>query len=106
MAYEVADSLSNANEHIEQAAKTIGRSRVRRKVFEAIYHHKAKVKSVGQIASRTGLTRMQVLQQGQHLATKGIVKRARKNGDTAYEKIDFFHGHKQQILKLAGNPKE
>lgn len=105
MAHEVADSLSNANEHIEQAAKAVGRGEVRRKVFEAIYHHKAKVKSVAEIAERTGLTRTRVLQEGQHLVTKGIVKRATKDGDTAYQKIDFFHGHKRQILNLAGNPK-
>lgn len=38
----------NVNEQIEQAAKAIGRGKVRRKVFEAIYHHEAKVKTVGE----------------------------------------------------------
>jgi hypothetical protein len=32
------------------------------------------------------------------------VQQTKKDGDTAYRKIDFFHSHKQQILGLAGNP--
>lgn len=106
MAMEVSDSLSNANEQIEQAAKTIGSGDVRRKVFDAVYHHKSKVKTVAQIVKRTRLSRMQVLQQGRHLSTKGIIKQTKKDGDTAYEKINFFHAHKKQILGLAVNPKK
>ena len=106
MAHEVSDSLSNANEQIEQAAKAIGRGEVRRKVFEAIYHHKSKVKSVADIVARTGLTRMQVLQSGRLFYSKGIVRQTKKYDDTAYEKIDFFHAHKKQILALARNKKK
>lgn len=106
MPQAVSDSLSNTNEQIEQAAKAIGRGEVRRKVFEAIYHHKSKVKSVADIVERTGLTRTPVLQSGRHFHTKGIVRQTKKDGDTAYEKIDFFHAHKKQILALAGNKKK
>lgn len=105
-AIEVSDSLSNTEEQIERAAKTIGRAVARRHVFDAIYHHKAPVKTVGEIAEKTGLTRMRVLQEGRHLHQKGIVRQTKKNGDTAYEKIDFFHAHKKKILGLAGNSKK
>lgn len=105
-AMEVTDSLSNTEEQIERAAKTIGRSKVRRDVFEAIYHHKSPVKTVEEIAQRTGLSRMRVLQAGGYLARRQIVNQEKKNGDTAYRKIDFFHAHKRQILGLAGNPKK
>lgn len=105
MAIEVSDSLSNTEEQIERAAKTIGRG-ARRQVFEAIYHHKAKIKTVEQIATRTGLSRIRVLQEGRHLVTKGLARPAHVSTDTAYEKIDFFHAHKTQILKLAANPKQ
>jgi DNA-binding transcriptional regulator GbsR (MarR family) len=104
-AIEVSDSLSNTEEQVERAAKTVGRG-VRRDVFDAIYHHKTKVKTVAQIAKRTGLSRMTVLQNGRHLASKGIARQTKKDGDTAYEKIDFFHAHKKKILALAASPKK
>jgi hypothetical protein len=103
-AIEVSDSLSNANEQIESVAKAIGRSKVRRQVFEAIYHHKSPVKTVETIHQRTGLSRMRVLQAGRHLALKGAVKQVKKDGDTAYQKIDFVHSHKQEILRYAASP--
>lgn len=105
-AIEVSDFQSNANEQIEHAAKTIGKSKVRRKVFEAIYHHKSKVKTVAEIVQKTGLSRMRVLQEGRHLVRKHIVGQMKKDRDTAYEKIDSFHAHKQQILNYAANPKK
>ncbi len=104
-AIEVSDSRSNGPEQIEEAAKAIGIGD-KRKVFEAIYFHKAKVKTVAHIAKATRLTRMRVLQAGRHLHTKGIVRQTRKDDDTAYEKIDFIHGHKKKILGLAGNKKK
>lgn len=103
-AIEVSDSLSNTNEQIEAVAKAIGRSRVRRQVFEAIYHHKSPVKTVETIRERTGLSRMRVLQAGRHLVLKGAVKQLKKDGDTAYQKIDFVHSRKREILRYAVNP--
>jgi hypothetical protein len=102
-AIEVSDSLSNANEQIESVAKAIGRSKVRRQVFEAIYHHKSPVKTVETIHQRTGLSRMRVLQAGRHLALKGAVKQVKKDGDTAYQKIDFVHiiSRKSSAMLLA-----
>jgi hypothetical protein len=104
-AIEVSDSLSNTEEQIERAAKTIGRGK-RRAIFEAIYHHKSKVKTVQAIADKTNLTRMRVLQEGRHLSQKGIVRQAKKDGDTAYETIDFFQAHKKQILRFAATPEK
>ncbi len=42
---------------------------------------------------------MRVLQAGRRLYQKGIVRQTKKDGDTAYEKIDFFHVHKREILR-------
>ena len=105
-AIEVSDSLSNAEEQIERAAKIIGRGTIRPKVFEAIYYHKTRIKTVTAIMKRTGLNRMQVLQNGRHLVKNGIVKAAKKDGETAYEMIDFYHAHKGTVLKYAANPKK
>jgi hypothetical protein len=104
-AIEVSDSLSNTEEQIERAAKIVGRGE-RRRVFEAIYHHKAKVKTVGEIAHKTELSRLRVLQEGRHLSRKGIVRQTKKDRDTAYEMIGFFHANKREILRFAADPKK
>jgi hypothetical protein len=64
------------------------------------------VKSVGAIAKRTRLARVRVLQEGRHLVRSGIVKAAKKDGDTAYEMIEFFHSQKRRILSYAADPKK
>jgi hypothetical protein len=106
MPQQVSDSLSNTNEQVEQAAKAIGRSAIHRKVFEAIYKGKQRVKSADEIARRSKLTRKQVLTSGKRLASRHIVEQVGNYRDTSYRKIDFFHTHKHQILSLAGNAKK
>ena len=81
-AVEVTDSLSNTEEQIERAAKTIGKSKVRRAVFDAIYHHKSPVKTVEEIAGKTGYSRMRVLQAGGFLARRRRFHRAHAQGKT------------------------
>lgn len=105
-AIEVSDPLSNHEEQIERAARVVGRGVVRRKVFEAIYHHKMRVKSAGDVVKRTGLRRIRVLQEGRHLCRHGIAKSATKDGETAYGMIDVFHSNKRKILNYAANPKK
>lgn len=105
-AIRVTDALSNTAEHIVEAAKVIGRSKLKRKIFEAVYHHKKRVKSVPEIAEMTGLTKMQVLQAGGQLKSATIVEQTRKNGKTAYGQIEFFQHNKHKILRLVDNPEK
>jgi hypothetical protein len=100
---EVSDSLSNVNEQIDAAARAIGRSRIRRKVFEAIYHHKKKIKTASELVKSTGLRRIRVLQEAGYLSRKGITHQHKQDGEIGYEKIDFIHAHKKSILAHAGN---
>ena len=104
MAQAVSDVGSNAEENIAHAAKIIGRSSHRRKVFDAIYTGKRRAKSVSQLIKTTGLPRTRVLDAGKKLADNHIVKAIRQDGDTAYEKIGFFHSHKRKILGLVASP--
>lgn len=106
MPISVSDSVSNANEQIEHAARAIGRSKLRRRVFEAIYTGKKREKTADEIARRLGLGCNQVLNAGKSLVNKHVVEQAGGYGHTSYRKIDFFHAHKRQILALAGNPKK
>jgi hypothetical protein len=104
-AIETSDSLSNAEEHIERAARVVGRG-ARQKVFAAIYHHKMRVKSATEVVKRTRLPRIRVLQEGRHLCRHGIARSARKDGGPAYEMIEFMHSHKAKILRYAANPRK
>lgn len=104
MPARVSDSASNSNEQIAHAAQILGRSHLRRLVFEAIYYGKKPVKTVTEIAQKQDITRKQVLNEGRNLARSELVEQTRHNGETAYQKIDFLHHHKKRILSLAGNP--
>jgi hypothetical protein len=101
----VSDSLSNANEQIEQAAKAVGRSSHKQDVFAAIYYHKAKARSVSEVMKATQLKRMQVLKAAGELCNKQIAKKTTKHGEIAYEKVKFFHVNKKKILAYAKNLK-
>ncbi len=103
-AIKVTDSLSNRPEHIVEAAKAIGRSKLKRLVFDAVYYHKKRVKTVTEISAATGLTRMQVLQAAGQLKNSGIFGQERKNGETAYSQIEFFQHNKSKIIRLIDNP--
>ena len=52
----VSDTGSNQVENIRRAVTALGRSQPRRKVFEALYFHKKKIKTVQEIADARGWT--------------------------------------------------
>lgn len=106
MAIEVSDARSNANEQILWAVETIGRSVDRRLVFEAIYYHKSEKKTVAQIAERTGLKPMRVLQEGRLLADRHIVEQVKTKEGTAYKPVRFYQSNKRKILSLVGKPQK
>ena len=99
MPVSVSDTSSNWNETIEHGAKTLGRSRVRRRVFEAVYSGKKNPKSVDLLSKKSGLTRWQVLTEGKKLADEGLVHQAKIDGATAYQKIRFYQKNRDRILR-------
>lgn len=99
----VVDISSNAEENIAHAAKVVGRGNGRRKVFDTIYTGKQKIKSAKEIARKTGLTEKRVLQEAKALTDNNIAIPTKVNGHKAYQKIDFFHRRKAQILALAAS---
>ena len=103
---KVSDQISSSNEQIEFAAKVLGRSEQRHKVFDAIYFGKKKFKSVSEIALKTGLTEKQVLTHGKQLAKNHIVIQDKVNGSTGYKKDDFFQEHKNKIKTLSKDKKK
>jgi len=104
MPIKVADIRANLNENIVHAAKTVGRSKDRRKVFEAIYKGKRRVKTVDEIAKITKLSRVRVLQEGGTLSANQIVEKTKKDNQTAYKKDETYTHHKRKILSILDNP--
>ncbi|GIW52806.1 MAG: hypothetical protein KatS3mg081_2161 [Gemmatimonadales bacterium] len=104
MVQPVSDVGSNAEENIAHAAKVLGRSTHRRSIFEAIYTGKRRAKKVSDLMRVTGLPRRRVLDAGKRLADNRLVKTTKLDGETAYEKIDFFQSNKRRILSLASSP--
>lgn len=106
MTQDVSDLISNLSDQIANAARALGKSGDRRKVFTCIYAGKKRVKSKSDIAKITGLDPIRVLQEGARLVAHKVVNPAKVNGETAFEKIPIFSHHKDEILRLAGNKKK
>jgi len=103
-ALAVSDALSNTPEQLEAVAKAIGRSKSRRAVFEDVYHGKARVKRVSEIAKRTGLSEKDVLGAGKYLVDHHVINQVQVAGRVAYEKVGFFHQNKAKILGYVDHP--
>lgn len=105
MAIPVTDAISNRNEHLVEAVRAIGRvGGLKHRLFDAIYYHKKRVKTVAELAQATGLSRIQVLQSAGALKKAGIVRQDRVDGDTAYVQIESFQNLKPQIQALLRSP--
>ncbi|TKJ35704.1 MAG: hypothetical protein CEE38_13925 [Planctomycetes bacterium B3_Pla] len=104
MPMNVVDIRANLNENINHAATIIGKSRDRRRVFEAIYKGKTTVKTVDDIVKETGLSRVRVLQEGGKLSANQIVDKTSKDNQTAYRKVEIYSHHKRKVLSIVDNP--
>ena len=103
MVHKVTDVSGNRQDKIANAAKVIGKSKDRLQVFLTIYSGK-KVKTVTEILEATNLkSKVRVLQEGKRLSSEDIVNQTKKDGKTAYEKIDFYTQNKNRILSLVKN---
>jgi hypothetical protein len=106
MTLNVSDSRSNPNDQIAHAARVIGRSKDRIKVFETIYFGKKKIKTVTEINRKIKIPRIRILQEAKKLDQNSIVHQTKVSGDTAYEKDPFYYAHKRKILSLVRNPRK
>ncbi len=104
MPVSVSDSLSNLDEQIVNAAKVLGSSKRRQKVFDRVYFGPKQVKTVEELAKATKLSEWDVLTVGRKLASNHIVTQSKINGRTAYGKVPFCATHKNRILAFARQP--
>lgn len=99
---------ADRNDHLRNAANSIGKSQQRLEVFLAICKTKKKEKSVSWIKSHTTLkNNKRVLEEAKKLVNDEIIIQLdqKVDGETGYAKIDFFCKHKSDILKLIKNKK-
>src|SRR5260370_6128713 len=106
MPQSVVDHSTNAADNIAHAAKVVGRGHTRRAVFNAIYTGKKQIKTARDIAKTSKLNEIRVLQEAKKLSAKHIVTATKVGKYTAYQKIDFFHHRKKQILDPAASSKK
>jgi hypothetical protein len=100
----ISNPSGDRDKKIANAANLIRRAPHRKKVFLAIYRGKRRVKTVSDIMRLSGLqSNKRVLAEGKKLASEDIVRQLRQklNGQTAYEKIDFYAQNKSLIVNLA-----
>jgi hypothetical protein len=102
----VSDARSNANDQIAHAATVLGRSEHRRAVFEAICAGKKRVKTVSEIAAKTGLTNKQVLMAAHYCVSNHLFGQVKAGAETGYEKDPFYANHAQKILRLSRDRKQ
>jgi hypothetical protein len=106
MPLEVTDVRSNPNDQIAHAARVVGRSTPKRRIFEAICRGKKSTKTVTELEQMTRLPRKRILEEAIKLKHDNIVQQVKVGKDLAYQKDPFYCQHKKQILRLAGNKRE
>lgn len=113
----VVDWSGNYEETVLQLARHLGRSKIRRVLFNAIYGRVSKPRSRKQMVDATKLKSGdgQQAQNGlDHLAKYGLIKQIKNEGKDfiadgsrwLYLKDDNVRAHRAQILKYANNPDE
>ncbi len=97
----VSDLLSNWNDQMATAARILGRSKHRQKIFETIYKGKRQVKTVKEIMQETGLSHQHVLNEGGRMA--GLLVEKIPGG---YRKKPELAPRYKFILRLASDSKK
>jgi hypothetical protein len=88
------------------AVERLGKSEQKLQVFDAVYYHKQRIKSVSEIAKWTGLPRIRVLQVGNYLVQQRIMGQTVNDGETAYEQDPFYQVRKREILGHIAKPEK
>ena len=113
----VVDWSGNYEETCLRLAKHLGKSRIRRKLFDAIYGRVSRPRSRKQMVAATKLKSsddQQAQNELDHLARYGLIMRIKNEGRVTvddgsrwlYVKDENVRAHRTQILKYANNPQE
>jgi hypothetical protein len=95
------DVRGTAEHQIHVAAEALGQASQRRAVFREIHRGKKRIKTVEEIAKATALSRKRVLEEAVKLVHKQIITKTTRDGDTAYERDNFYYVNLAKILRQA-----
>jgi len=99
--FPVTDLLSNFNDQLVTAARIVGRSKHRQAIFKAVYKGKKKIKTIGEIANQTKLSKKHVLTEGRKLSGTLVEK-----VPDGYKKKADLAPHYKTILAIARDKKK
>src|ERR1700694_2929544 len=113
----VVDWSGNYEENCLQLATHLGKSKIRRKLFDAIYGRVSRPRSRKQMVAATNLKSsdgQQAQNELDHLARYGLIRRIKNEGNVAvddgsrwlYLKDENVRAHRARILRYANNPRE
>jgi hypothetical protein len=111
----VVDWSGNYEENCLQLATHLGKSKIRRKLFDAIYGRVSRPRSRKQMVAATNLKSsdgQQAQNELDHLARYGLIRRIKNEGNVAvddgsrwlYLKDENVRAHRGKILRYANNP--
>jgi hypothetical protein len=110
----VVDLSGNHDENIQRWARDLGRSRLRRKIFNIIYSYGSKPRSKKQLMKAAGIKdgdAQQAQNAIEHLYAKHLIGRIDNDGSVndgsryLYMKDEYVRTRKDQIIKYADNKK-
>lgn len=101
MTIATTDVRGTAEHQIQMAAEALGQASQRRAVFREIHRGKKRINTVEEIAKATALPRKRVLEEAVKLVHKQIIKKTTRDGDTAYERDNFYYVNLAKILRKA-----
>lgn len=113
----VVDWSGNYEETCLQLAKHLGKNKIRRRLFDAIYGRVSKARSRKQMIAATKLKSsdgQQAQNELDHLAKYGLIKQVKNEGNVfvgdgshwLYLKDENVRAHRARILRHANNPGE
>lgn len=104
MSFTVKNITANADDMKAHAARVIGKSTFKRKVFEAIYNGKKKQKTKSELMAMTRIkNEVRLLQECNALYREELIERKKINGEFVFIKIPFYSHHKNKILNFKGD---
>jgi hypothetical protein len=110
----VINSAGDHEENIERLAKHLGKDKMRRKLFNAVYSYGSRPRSLKQIMTAAKLSaahRQQAQNQIDHLAKHHLIDWQDNDGSVSdgsrrlYSKNGFVRANKPEIIKYADQPK-
>ena len=109
MPVNVSDFRANPDETINFAARVVGKSKARQKVFLYVYSGGKRFKGVTEIARACHITNVRALQEGaklahNHLVVKGVVTKSGGSKETAYKKDATLALYRDRVLRTARKP--